>query len=252
MTKVISLLFSVLFVTACSGLGDVDSDSKPVSHATWDILLKKHVDETGMVNYKGMIKDSLELNKYLELLSENHPNEKNWSEDERLAYWINAYNAFTVKLIVKYYPVESIKDIAGKIPFVNTPWDIKFIEIEGETYDLNNLEHGIIRKQFAEPRIHFALVCAAVSCPRLRNEAFTAAKLDAQLEDEAKYFFNNPKKNKISAEKIQISKLLDWYWGDFKDVVESRVEYVNRYSTVKANADAEVEFMDYSWELNEQ
>jgi hypothetical protein len=252
MTRFLSLLFSVLLVTACSGAGNVQSDSKPVSHTTWDILLKKHVDETGMVNYQGMIKDSLELNKYLDLLSKNHPNEKNWSKDDRLAYWINAYNAFTVRLIIRNYPVESIKDIAGGIPFINTPWDIKFIQIEGETYDLNNLEHGIIRKEFSEPRIHFALVCAAMSCPRLRNEAFTAEKLDAQLEAEATYFFNNPKKNKITADELELSKLLDWYWGDFKDTAENRVEYVNRYSKVKANANAKVDYLDYSWKLNEQ
>ena len=252
MTRFFSFLFSVLLVAACSGFGNIQSDSKPVSHETWDMLLKEHVDETGMVNYKGMIKDSLELNKYLDLLSKNHPNEKNWSKDERLTYWINAYNAFTVRLIIRNYPVESIKDIAGGIPFVNTPWDIKFIQIEDETYDLNNLEHGIIRKEFDEPRIHFALVCAAMSCPRLRNEAFTAEKLDTQLDAEATYFFNNPKKNKISAEKLELSKLLDWYWGDFKDTAKNRVEYVNRYSKVKANADADVDFLDYSWKLNEQ
>lgn len=225
-----------------------------MSHSTWDALLKKHVDDQGMVNYKGMMRDSTELKKYLNLLSKNHPNEKNWTKEERLAYWINAYNAFTVKLIINHYPVESIKDIGSSIniPFVSTPWDIKFIQIEGETYDLNNLEHGIIRKEFEEPRIHFALVCAAMSCPRLRNEAFTAEKLDAQLEAEATYFFNNPKKNKISADRVQLSKLLDWYWGDFKGTAKSRVEYVNRYSKTKANADAKVEYVDYSWKLNEQ
>lgn len=252
MTRLFSFLFAILLVTACSGIGDVKSDSQPVSHDTWDMLLNKHVDETGMVNYKGMIGDSLELNKYLDLLSKNHPNKENWSEDERLAYWINAYNAFTVRLIIRNYPVESIKDIAGGIPFINTPWDIKFIQIEGETYDLNNLEHGIIRKEFSEPRIHFALVCAAVSCPRLRNEAFTPEKLDAQLEAEAVYFFNNPKKNKISADQLELSKLLDWYWGDFKDIAANRVEYVNRYSKVRAKPSADVDFLDYSWELNEQ
>jgi hypothetical protein len=254
MSRILSFIFSILLVAACSGVADVQSDSKPVSHSIWDSLLKKHVDDRGMVDYKGMMKDSTELKNYLNLLSKNHPNEKNWSSEERLAYWINAYNAFTVKLILDYYPVESIKDIGSSIniPFVSTPWDIKFIEIEGEEYDLNNLEHGIIRKEFNEPRIHFALVCAAMSCPKLRNEAYTAKDLGAQLEEEATYFFNNEEKNKISADKVQLSKLLDWYWGDFKDTAKSRVEYVNRYSKTKANADAKVEYLDYSWKLNEQ
>jgi hypothetical protein len=254
MTRVFSFLFALLIVSACSGISDVQSDSKPVSHSVWDSLLKKHVNDKGMVDYKGMMRDSTELKKYLDLLSKNHPNEKNWSKDERLAYWINAYNAFTVKLIIDYYPVESIKDIGSSIniPFVSTPWDIKFIKIEGEKYDLNNIEHGIIRKEFDEPRIHFALVCAAMSCPRLRNEAYVASRLDKQLEEETTYFFNNPEKNKITADKVQLSKLLDWYWGDFKNTAESRVEYVNRYSKSKANADATVEFLDYSWKLNKQ
>jgi len=252
MLKNISLALSLFIVTACIGIDDVASDSSPISHEIWNNLLQKHVDNTGLVNYKGIMKDSLQFNRYLGLLKANHPNNKNWSEDEQLAYWINAYNAFTVKLIIDYYPVKSIKDIAGSIPFINSPWDLKFIKIEGETYDLNNIEHGIIRENFSEPRIHFALVCAAISCPRLRNEAFTPSRLDQQLEEETKYFFNNTTKNKISADKIQLSKLLSWYWGDFEGVAKSRAEYVNRYSTVKANSSAKVDYLDYSWELNEQ
>ena len=252
MLKYISLSLSLLIFSACIGIDDITSDSSPISHDIWDALLQKHVDNTGLVNYRGFIRDSLEFNSYLNLLSKNHPNKENWSEDEELAYWINTYNAFTVKLIIDYYPVKSIKDIAGSILFINSPWDLKFIEIEGETYDLNNIEHGIIREKFSEPRIHFALVCAAVSCPRLRNKAFTAERLDQQLEEEAKYFFNNPAKNKISADKLELSKLLSWYWGDFKDVASSRAEYVNRYSKVKANPDAKVDYLEYSWELNEK
>jgi len=250
MKNIFLVLFIAVYTISCASVPA--SDSKPITHEKWSRLLKKHVDKKGLVDYKGMIADSTELNAYLELLSANHPNEKNWSKDERLAYWINAYNAFTVKLIIRNYPVESIKDIAGGIPFVNTPWDVKFIKIEGEEYDLNKIEHGIIRKDFKEPRIHFALVCAAVSCPKLRNEAYTAARLDEQLEDETRYFFNNPEKNIISKNKITVSKLLKWYWGDFSDVAEDRVSYVNRYSKTKANSDVEVDYMDYNWALNEQ
>lgn len=250
MRKLLLALLILTYTISCATIPV--SDSKPISHQNWTELLGKHVNAKGMVDYKGMIADSTALNTYLDLLSANHPNEKNWSKGERLAYWINAYNAFTVQLIIRNYPVESIKDIAGGIPFVNTPWDVKFIKIEGETYDLNNIEHGIIRKEFNEPRIHFALVCAAVSCPKLRNEAYTAQRLDEQLEDEARYFFNNPEKNTITKDKITVSKLLKWYWGDFSDVAEDRISYVNKYSKTKANSDAEVDFMDYNWALNEQ
>jgi hypothetical protein len=242
----------LLTACACNGNPDVISDSKPVSHEIWDKLLQKYVDDRGLVNYEGFASDSLLLNQYLDLLRSNHPNSSNWSEEEQLAYWINAYNAFTVQLIIRHYPVKSIKDIAGKIPFVNTPWDIKFIRIEGAQYDLNNIEHGIIRKEFKEPRIHFALVCAAMSCPRLRREAYNAKDLEAQLEEETRYFFNNPDKNRISENKVELSKLLDWYWGDFKDVAGSRIEYINRYSDIEVSSEANVQFLEYHWELNEQ
>ncbi|MCA1761540.1 MAG: DUF547 domain-containing protein [Cryomorphaceae bacterium] len=252
MNRLLILFFISFCSVGCTDASGVISTSEPVSHAIWDGLLKKHVNEKGMVNYKGFISDSLELNKYLAILESNHPNKANWGKDQQLAYWINAYNAFTIRLIIRNYPVESIKDIAGGIPFINTPWDVKFINIENENYDLNNIEHGIIRKDFNEPRIHFALVCAAVSCPRLRREAYTAAQLDSQLNEEAVYFFNNPEKNKVSAKSADLSKLMKWYRGDFKDAAPDIVTYVNRYSKTKMDSDADINYLDYSWELNEQ
>ena len=120
-----------------------------------------------------------------------------------------------------YYPVAGIKEIKNGIPFINTVWDIKFINIEEATYDLNNIEHGIIRKRFDEPRIHFAVNCASVSCPRLRAEAYRPDKLEAQLTDQARYFLRNPVKNKISSDKLQLSKIFKWFKGDFKSVGES-------------------------------
>jgi len=249
--RVLFLFAVVMLLTQCS-VAEVQSDALPVEHELWDALLKKHVNNQGEVNYRGFIADSTALNAYLNLLSTHHPNKENWIENERLAYWINAYNAFTIQLIVRHYPVESIKDIAGSIPFVNSPWDIKFIEIEGETYDLNNIEHGIIRKRFNEPRIHFALVCAAVSCPILRNEAYTAERLEEQLEDAATSFFNDPEKNRISPEKAELSKIMSWYSGDFKNVAPSIREYVNRYSKVQISEKATISSMDYDWRLNEE
>ena len=226
--------------------------SNPVDHKLWDELLKAHVNDKGLVDYKGMIADSTKLNKYLDMLSANAPDKDTWSKSAQLAYWINAYNAFTVRLIIRNYPEKSIKDLAGGIPFVNTPWDIKFIHIGDKTYDLNNIEHGIIRKEFDEERIHFALVCAAMSCPPLRNEAYTADRLDAQLDDQAKTFFNNPEKNKISKDKAEISPILKWYGGDFKDKAPSLLDYVNRYSKVQINPGVNIDFTDYNWKLNEQ
>lgn len=244
----ISLL---LFFTSC-GVPNFSSDAQPIQHNLWDALLQEHVSVDGKVDYSGFQKDSVRLNKYLALLSSAHPNKANWSSDQRLAYWINAYNAFTVKIMVDHYPVASIKDIKNGIPFVNTVWDIKFINIEGQAYDLNNIEHGIIRERFDEPRIHFAVNCASVSCPNLRNGAFTAQQLDKQLDEQARSFINNPAKNQISqSDKASISKIFSWFSGDFKSKNRSVIDFINEYSAVKLNKDASLSYMDYDWNAND-
>ena len=223
---------------------------KAPSHQQWDKLLKKHVNKTGLVNYKGFKNDKAELDSYLKLLSSSAP-QKSWSKDDQKAYWINAYNAFTVALILKHYPVKSIKDIAGSIYKINTPWDIKFITIGGQKYDLNNIEHKILRNQFDDPRIHFALVCASISCPRLRDEAFTGSGINAQLEDAGKEFLNDKSKNNIRADKADLSKYFSWYKGDFIKN-GSLVNYVNKYSSTKITSKTKIGSLDYNWGLNEQ
>jgi hypothetical protein len=229
------------------------SDSKPVSHAGFSKLLAKHVNTEGGVDYKGFMKDSVEFNAYLDLLSKNHPNDKNWSKNERLAYWINAYNAFTIKLITQHYPLKSIKDIKKGIPLVSDTWSINFIRIEGKTYNLNNIEHGIVRPKFNDPRAHFALNCASKSCPPLMNTAFTAENLDAQLDSRAKVFINDGKRNKIySAQKADISKIFSWFAGDFKKVAPSVIAFINRFADTKLNDNADLKYQDYDWHLNEQ
>lgn len=223
-----------------------------VSHSIWDGLTKKYVSSTGRVNYGGFNKDEKTLDSYLALLSSNPP-KADWSKEEKLAFWINAYNAFTVKLILNYQKdnIKSIKDIGSsiKIPFVNTPWDIKFFQIGGKSMDLNEIEHGIIRKQFADARIHFALVCAAVSCPPLRNEAFVAAKLNAQLDDQGVKFLNDPTKNKVTSDGATVSKLFTWYGGDFKKT-KPVADWINQYSRVKLKKNGSISYMDYLWDLN--
>ena len=120
----------LMAMTSCFRVKDVVSDSKPVSHALFDSLLRRHVNADGWVDYEGFIRDSALLKTYLGTLSKHHPNQKYWSRDEQLAYWINAYNAFTIQLICQYYPLESIKDIKKGIPFVSDTWAIAFIQIE--------------------------------------------------------------------------------------------------------------------------
>ena len=200
------------------------------THQIWNELLEKNVYK-GNVNYKGFVSEKDKLQKYLDALSKEAP-KRNWSKDEKLAYWINAYNAFTIKLIIDNYPTKSIKDLGGAIYKVNTPWDIKFIEIEGKKYDLNNIEHNILRKEFDEPRIHFAINCASVSCPNLRNEAYVANKLEKQLEEQTYSFINDSSKNKITSEKAELSKIFSWFKGDFTKN-GSLEDFINKYAKVK-------------------
>ena len=220
-----------------------------LKHDQWTSLLQTYVSPTGNVDYKGIKEHEAELDAYLEVLSKNHPTSE-WDKNDHLAFWINAYNAFTVKLIVKNYPVVSIKDLGGSIYKVNTPWDEKFIHIGEETYDLNNIEHGIIRKEFNDPRIHFAVNCASISCPPLRNEAYVGSKLNAQLDDQAKRFINVPTKNKITKGKAQLSKIFTWFKGDFTASGLSIAEFINQYSEVKMTKKTKVTYFDYDWNLN--
>ena len=225
----------------------------PPTHAGWNTIVKQYVNERGLVNYKALRTDSLALNAYLQELAMHMPSEK-WTDNDRLAYWLNAYNAYTVQLIVRSYPVKSIKDLGGDKIFVNTPWDKHFIHFGNEAYSLNDIEHRIIRKQFADNRIHLALVCAAVSCPRLRNEAYTGPNLNAQLDDQGRDFLNNPAKNKLTpADKPQVSSIFNFYPKDFtKNGSKSVQEFVNRYATTKISPDATLGYLTYNWALNEQ
>jgi Protein of unknown function, DUF547 len=242
------LAIGSFFLMGCK-IKDYPSTARPADHSLWDSLLQTHVSATGTVDYPGFIADSLRLRAYLGYLSRRHPNVA-WTREEQLAYWINAYNAFTVDMICRHYPVKSIKDIRPGIPFVNTVWDIKFIHIERATYDLNNLEHGIIRAKFQEPRIHFALNCASNSCPKLRNRAYTPQGLNNQLEKAASEFINDPSKNLISADQLQLSRIFLWYGGDFKKA-GGVLSFVNRYSKIPSPQKAKMNYLDYDWRLNE-
>lgn len=247
------LLFFALTIAACTSLNPQAAGSTPPSHEGWNKLLQKHVNSKGQVNYEGFKADHVQLKAYLDLLSSHAPDDATWSKNQKLAYWINAYNAFTIELILRHYPLESIKDIGSKIqvPFVNSPWDIKFIEIAGEKYHLNNIEHNILRKLFDEPRIHFAIVCASISCPNLRNEAYTADKVQDQLQADAVRFINDSSKNKLGADAIEISELFSWFKGDFTKK-GSLIGFLNQYSEFNINENAKISHLDYNWGLNNQ
>lgn len=215
-------------------------------HSQWNSLLSDHVSSSGKVDYKAFKADKAKLQKYLNELETNTV-ASDWSSSEIKAYWINAYNAYTVKLMVDNYPLKSIKDLKfdGK-----SAWDRKWIKIGGSTLSLNDIEHKKLRAKYDEPRIHFAVNCASYSCPILLNEAYTASKLESQLTKQAKRFINDSSRNKISSDKVQLSKLFDWYKDDFTSK-GSIIAFLNKYSTVKINESASVSYLTYNWSINE-
>jgi len=225
-------------------------------------LLQTYVHD-GRVNYFGMCK-APEFPKYIEELSAIDPAQFKNSKNE-LAFWINAYNAFTLKVICEHYPLKSINElhtgglIIGTL-IHGTIWDKKFVTIHGEQMSLNQIEHQIIRKKFKEPRAHFALVCASKSCPSLRSEAYEGGTLEQQLNDQGKIFFTDSKKNRFDVNQrvAYLSKILDWYSGDFGASKKEILLFVASFlppetaSALKANPDQwKVQYTDYDWSLNE-
>ncbi len=225
----------------------IPSKLKSLDHSEWSAILDKFVSSDGKVDYRGMRKKARNFNQYLDYISLNPP-ASNWNENEKLCYWINAYNAFTVKLILDHYPLKSIKDISDGPPMVDSPWDLKFFKIGGVDFDLNTIEHEILRKEFNEPRIHFAINCASYSCPKLRDEAYLPKYLEAQLEDQARYFINNNNKNQISKEEMKLSSIFNWFNGDFTKE-GSLHAFLKKYNQEVTDG-SKVSYLEYNWELN--
>jgi hypothetical protein len=211
---------------------------KGPDHTLWNTLLNKYVN-AGKVDYASF-KNDMGLEKYLALLAENPP-QSSWSRDEQLAYWINTYNAFTIKLITDNYPVNSIMDLHG-----GKPWDVKWIKLGKKSFSLNQIENEIIRPQFNEPRIHFAVNCAAKSCPPIANEAFTTANLEQLLEKQTIAFINDNKFNTVSSNQMKLSKIFEWYSSDFGNLVD----FIKKYSKKPVSSTASISYLEYDWALN--
>ena len=225
-------------------------------------VLRAYVNE-GRVDYAGLVEDK-SLDAYLAWLARTDP--KTLADDaSRFALWINAYNAYTLKLIRDNYPVESINDlhsggrIIGHIT-KKTAWDKSFAVVGGETYSLNHIEHKIIRQVFDDPRAHFALVCAAKSCPPLRSEAYEGSRLDEQLDDQARTFFAQPQNNRfdVQTRTAHISRILDWYKGDFGESDSALLLAIARYLPQEVRESIEsdpgawkIHHTHYDWDLNE-
>ncbi len=213
--------------------------------STFNSLLKAHVDGKGNVNYKNFKKDEAKLDTYLDYLSETSP-KKNWSAAKTKAFWVNAYNAYTIKLILNNYPLKSILKIKKK---GKDAWNISFAKVGGKTYTLNHIEHKILRKDFNDPKIHVGVNCASGSCPKLGNFAFTETNYESKTNELMKKFINDPKRNKISEKKIHLSKIFEWFKGDFTKKGDL-IDFLNKYSEVKISNKAKIKFLEYDWSLN--
>lgn len=230
------------------------------SHAAFDRLLHRYVDSAGAVDYAGIQQHRADvLRPYLDQLATADLSGR--SRDARLALWINAYNALTLKLIVDHYPVQNIWAITPGPPEPkdDSPFQLDVGRVADTMRTLDEIEHEIIRERFDEPRIHFALVCAAVSCPRLRREAYTGLRLDEQLNDQAHTFLHDSTKNRIPAGegRIALSRILKWYGGDFGPTPEALQRAVASYfegpvSERLSRGAYAVEYMPYNWTLNDQ
>jgi hypothetical protein len=238
-------------------------------HGAWDALLKAHVVEISngvstQVDYAGFGRDRTKLKAYLSSLGAVQRSTFDaWPKPDRLAFLINAYNAWTVEYILTKYPdLKSIKDLGS---LLQSPWKKKFIPLLGQTVALDDIEHGMIRaaNAYAEPRIHFAVNCASVGCPALRTEAFTGDKIEQQLDDSARKFLGDRSRNRVANGKLELSSIFKWYredfergWGGYKSLFQFLGDYapaLGLSAADKQKLDAKsmaVSFLDYDWKLN--
>ena len=221
-----------------------------LSNELYENVLGSYVEE-GLVDYAGLMSDPEDLNKYLKQTSSVSKEAFNgWPTSEQLAFLINLYNAQTLDLIIEHYPVKSIKDIAKKS---GGPWELPVVNLFGDKITLNALEHELIRKDYPEPRVHFALVCAAMGCPILINKPYNTSTLNDQLEDQTKLFLMDKEKNSIDTKKktLMLSPIFDWFKKDFIAKSGSVIEFVNPYFDNQANKKFKIKYTHYDWSLND-
>lgn len=231
-----------------------------IDHAPYDVLLTKYVDDSGNVNYdawKASADDMKVLDAYLASLSSVDTSARS-ARNAQLAYWINAYNAVTIKGILREYPTTSIRNHTAKLYGYNI-WHDLLLYSGGSAYSLDTIEHKILRPA-KEPRIHFAIVCASKSCPKLLNRAYTAGELETQLVQNTRDFFANAGNFRYDASKsrLELSSILQWFADDFGDSKAKQLATIGPYlPTAEARRAAaagsvSVSYLDYDWSLNEQ
>jgi hypothetical protein len=240
---------SILSLVLAMGFTATGWSVDPVDHSLYAGLLKEHVQD-GVVNYQGFKNEEAKLDAYLRLLE--HTNSSVLLRNEQLAFYLNAYNAWTIKLVLGGYPgIKSIKDLGG---LLSSPWKKEICRIDGRVISLDELEHKIIRPRFHDPRIHFAVNCASKSCPPLLSEPYSGSDLDRQLDAATRAFINDPRSNRLTGETLNASKIFDWYRADFKPGV---VDFFLKYAEAEFRAHLEankaqlrIEYLDYNWALN--
>jgi hypothetical protein len=225
-------------------LASITFASPRANHSIWNELMQEYVTPAGKVDYKNLKINKNKVSAYLKELKAHTPG-TDWSNDEKTAYYINMYNAYTIQFIISKYPVKSPKDISYSGKDI---WHLKLVELGDKKMTLTNVED--ILRGYGDPRIHFAINCGAVSCPRLLNKAYEAKTLNQDLTLQTKRFINDTSKNIIKEKKIQISKIFEWYAVDFKTEKTGVIDFINKYSKVQISPKAKIEFLPYSWTLN--
>ena len=256
----ISVVLLATLVTAAA-CGAPASKAPPV-YDDYRAVLTGFVDENGLVDYATLRDQRANLDDFIARLGRIDPDAyEAWSREDKIAFWINAYNAITLRVVIGHYPVESIRDIPGA-------WDRLQFVVMGRRLTLDDIENQRIRRGFTEPRIHVALVCAAVSCPKLRAEPYEGERLDAQLDDQARTFLSDPRHFTIDSARrtVRVSEIFQWYAGDFADADAPRynkqalerravADFAAPYLTGAERAfldDARIEYAPYNWALNRQ
>jgi hypothetical protein len=220
-----------------------------VDNSVYAELLKKYVKE-GVVEYQGFKNEEAKLDQYLQVLERT--DSKKLSRNEQFAFYINAYNAWTIKLILSGYPgVKSIKEFGS---IFKSPWKKKLARIDGDMVTLDHIEHGILRPRYKDPRVHFAINCASKGCPPLRLEPFQAGVLDQQLDEMARAFINDPNHNRLEGEKLYVSSIFKWFIEDFNNDI---IGFFQKYALgdLKKELDSNrekiaVKYLSYDWSLN--
>jgi len=280
----LSILGLSALTTACRGGGAAEmplpeKETKPAAYS--DIAFAQaleRVDDEGLVDYAAFVEDDSDLTSYYATLANLAPDEyERWDDNEQIAFWSNAYNALTLLAITRNYPIERSASVGAMmhpkgIRWIPGVWDKLTFTIMGREMTLNDIEHQVLRVEYDEPRIHAALVCAAISCPPLRNEPFTGGRLDEQFDDQTRRFIERAGNFKIDrdAGKVYLSKILDWYGGDFEESFEPEEGYDGQSDTVRAvlnfiagylsdddrqylrSGVYDIDYLGYDWALNDR